>query len=278
MTNKPKQQHLNRAKQVINDEYYTQLSDIETEFKNYDFSGKSVYSPCDDQNSNFVKYFLDNFEKLQLKEFAYSCYESHFIKVFDGTNTKLIPLDVSGDILEPSNLKNYDKFDIIVTNPPFSLINKWVPYLIENTRVDLLILTPLTFYKNKNIIGFFVNDTLNYGYNYVSHFTNTDKTVSCYWITTLPINWSKKKKHIFDKAQELDNCPNVFNVDSYKDIREDDYRMLAVPISYLPDIFNKEDYNLLGTTNSIYGVDPILNGKRLFARIVIQKRRKNENQ
>ena len=64
-------ENLHRAKNAKNDEFYTQLSDIETELNNYTdkFNGKVVYCNCDDPfESNFVKYFLMNFNRLGLKE------------------------------------------------------------------------------------------------------------------------------------------------------------------------------------------------------------------
>ena len=57
----------NRAKQ---DEFYTQLPDIEKELKHYrkHFRGKTVYCNCDDPTiSNFFQYFHLNFEHLDSK-------------------------------------------------------------------------------------------------------------------------------------------------------------------------------------------------------------------
>lgn len=56
--------NLHRAKKAKNDEFYTQLSDIENELSHYKehFKDKVVYCNCDDHRvSNFVKYFSDNF-------------------------------------------------------------------------------------------------------------------------------------------------------------------------------------------------------------------------
>ena len=53
------------AKIAKNDEFYTQLVDIEKELKHYknQFRGKVVYCNCDDPfESNFFKYFAANFK------------------------------------------------------------------------------------------------------------------------------------------------------------------------------------------------------------------------
>lgn len=68
-------QHANRAKQ---DEFYTQLVDIEAELRHYrqHFEGKTVFCNCDDPyESNFFKYFAMNFNFLGLKKLIATCYD-----------------------------------------------------------------------------------------------------------------------------------------------------------------------------------------------------------
>lgn len=66
-----KNDNLWKAKKTKNDEFYTQLEDIENELKHYKehFKGKTVYCNCDDPfESNFFKYFAANFNHLKLKK------------------------------------------------------------------------------------------------------------------------------------------------------------------------------------------------------------------
>jgi hypothetical protein len=59
------------------DEFYTQLSLIESELKNYKehFRGKVVFCNCDDPfESNFFKYFAINFNSIGLKKLIATCY------------------------------------------------------------------------------------------------------------------------------------------------------------------------------------------------------------
>ncbi|TLD84415.1 modification methylase [Helicobacter sp. MIT 11-5569] len=77
MQNKSK--NLHEAKKNKNDEFYTQLSDIENELKHYKehFKDKVVLCNCDDPlASNFFKYFFLNFKHLKLKELICTCYKS----------------------------------------------------------------------------------------------------------------------------------------------------------------------------------------------------------
>ncbi len=69
--------NLHKAKEAKNDEFYTQLSDIEKELNHYKdhFKGKVVYCNCDDCfESNFFKYFALNFKHLGLKKLITTCY------------------------------------------------------------------------------------------------------------------------------------------------------------------------------------------------------------
>lgn len=71
--------NLAEAKDAKNDEFYTQLPDIQSELAHYSdkFRGKVVFCNCDDPfESNFVKYFLMNFNRLGLKELIATGYKT----------------------------------------------------------------------------------------------------------------------------------------------------------------------------------------------------------
>ena len=66
-----KNSNLHQAKKNKNDEFYTQLTDIDKELVHYVdfFEGKTVYCNCDDaRESNFFKYFSNRFDELGLKK------------------------------------------------------------------------------------------------------------------------------------------------------------------------------------------------------------------
>ncbi len=76
---KSKNKNLRAAKKAKNDEFYTQLSDITSELKNYKehFKGKTVLCNCDDPfESNFFRYFALNFNFLGLKKLIATSYVS----------------------------------------------------------------------------------------------------------------------------------------------------------------------------------------------------------
>lgn len=70
---------LGAAKGAKQDEFYTQLTDIEKELRYYrkHFRGKTVLCNCDDPfESNFFRFFVMNFNKLGLKKLIATCYTS----------------------------------------------------------------------------------------------------------------------------------------------------------------------------------------------------------
>ena len=74
-----KNANLRKADKAKNDEFYTQLVDIENELKHYKehFSDKIVFCNCDDPyESNFFKYFAMNFNYLGLKKLICTSYDN----------------------------------------------------------------------------------------------------------------------------------------------------------------------------------------------------------
>ncbi len=100
---------LTAAAKAKQDEFYTQLTDIEKELRYYrkHFRGKTVFCNCDDPfESNFFKYFVLNFNRLGLKKLIATCYAGSPI-----ANQQLSLFDVIGNDKE-----NYNKpYKAIVT-------------------------------------------------------------------------------------------------------------------------------------------------------------------
>ena len=89
--------NLHAAKRAKQDEFYTQLSDIERELQHYwpHFCGKTVLCNCDDPyESNFFKYFALNFNMLRLRKLICTCYNgspvlgNELLLHFDGFDTE----------------------------------------------------------------------------------------------------------------------------------------------------------------------------------------------
>ena len=90
-----KNSSLTKAKSAKEDEFYTQLSDIERELRHYrkHFKGKTVLCNCDDPfESDFFKYFVLNFNRLGLKQLIATCYSGSSI-----AGGQLSLFDISGN-------------------------------------------------------------------------------------------------------------------------------------------------------------------------------------
>lgn len=75
--NMAKNRSLLRASKEKNDEFYTQLSDIENQLRHYreQFKDKIIFCNCDDPyESNFFKFFATNYNFLGLKKLICTCY------------------------------------------------------------------------------------------------------------------------------------------------------------------------------------------------------------
>ncbi|HUN86879.1 MAG TPA: adenine-specific methyltransferase EcoRI family protein [Terracidiphilus sp.] len=165
MTKKAKNQSLVKARDAKQDEFYTQLPDIENELKHYreHFKGKVVYCNCDDPRvSNFFHYFSYNVEKLALKKLVTTCYENRERDLFSrndsehaiyleykGTKGKgTVPdpetigikqLKGDGDFRSAESVALLKKADIVVTNPPFSLFREYVGQLMEYEKKFVIV-------------------------------------------------------------------------------------------------------------------------------------------
>ena len=148
--------NLHGAKREKNDEFYTQLSDIEKELFHYKdhFKDKVVLCNCNDAlHSNFAKYFSLNFEFLGLKKLICTSYgdgdENGKVCIYTGDkNGNRIPeieewycyeLDGKGDFRSDACIELLKESDIVVTNPPFSLFREFVATLEKYNKKYLII-------------------------------------------------------------------------------------------------------------------------------------------
>ena len=166
MISEPKKRSFVRAKDAKEDEFYTQLTDIERELKYYrhHFSDKLVYCNCDDPRvSNFFHFFSYNFEQVGLKKLITTSYKSQQRDLFSQNDSERaisleyvgmkdpdgrVPdpedigirlLDGDGDFRSAEAIELLKEADIVVTNPPFSLFREYVTQLVEHEKKFLII-------------------------------------------------------------------------------------------------------------------------------------------
>ena len=149
--------NLLNAKRAKQDEFYTQLSDIEKEMGAYleynpdVFKGKTILLPCDDPEwSNFTKYFVLHFQEFGIKKLISTSFnggERGKILVLDGTSGGCVNvgdiewnyLEGDGDFRSAEVTTLRDEADFVITNPPFSLFREFMAWVFEgNCKFSVL--------------------------------------------------------------------------------------------------------------------------------------------
>lgn len=215
--------NLASAKKAREDEFYTQLPDIERELKHYrnHFKGKVVYLNCDDpRESQFFHYFSYNFEKLGLKKLIAACYKSQDVDLFSTSSSeKAIYLEYTGDkdgnrVPDPDevDVKYFEgdgdfrseesiellkEADIVVTNPPFSLFREYVAQLIEHDK-KFIIVGPKGAVTYKETFPLLMQNKMWIGYGF--------QAGNAYFRTSGPADYAKG---VYDEKTGLVKFRNV---------------------------------------------------------------------
>ena len=324
---------LQKASLAKNDEFYTQLVDIENELRHYQkyFEDKIVLCNCDDPRiSNFFHYFSYKFEKLKLKKLITTCYKSQKIDSFSqGDSDKAIKLEYDGDqnnnkVPDPDeigiiHLESDGDFrsqecidilkqaDIVCTNPPFSLFREYVTCLIKHDKKFIIIgnknavsykeifklikenkvwigVTPMSKDMIFDVPKSYANElvaTKNKGSGYKIVDGVVKGRTQSVWFTNLDFqkrheNLLLYKKYSKTEYSKYDNY-DAINVNKTKDIPYDYNGIMGVPITFI-DKYNPDQFEIVGkmTTTKIdefnYGY-PYINGKKVYARILIKHKR-----
>lgn len=159
-----KNSNLTRAKNAKNDEFFTQLSDVEVELKYYrsHFKNKVVYCNCDDPTrSSFWRYFYRSFDHLGLKRLISTHYNmdgsSSYALIYEGghdsdndtfdVGVTRVDLKGNGDFRSDECVEYLKQSDIVVTNEPWSLTREYIKQLFDYHKQFLIIV-------NKNAITY----------------------------------------------------------------------------------------------------------------------------
>ena len=261
---------LSNAKRAKNDEFYTQLSDIENELKHYKshFAGKVVYCNCDDaRKSNFFRFFQKKFNDYGLKKLITTSYNENGHGSFlvyegdtngngklDDNEIKVSDLQDNGDFRSEECIELLKEADIVVTNPPFSLFREFIATLVQYDKKFLVIgnnnaitykeIFPL-IKENKLWLGFSDNKTMEFvmpdsyeKYNYIDKKgRKIGKVPAISWFTNL--EHSKRndeiilyKKYTSEEFPKYDNY-DAIEVSRVCEIPKDYNGVMGVPITFL---------------------------------------------
>ena len=295
--------NLHAARRAKNDEFYTQLVDIENELKHYKkhFKGKIVLCNCDDPlGSNFVKYFSLNFEHLGLKKLIATHYKEsnlfqqeppYKLEYTGDKNGNNIPdleefvtemLD-DGDFRSAECEDLLEEADIVVTNPPFSLFREYVAQLMLFEK-KFLIIGPLNAITYKKIFPLLKEDKMRMGFTHPKEFIlpsgESKPFGSTRWYTNLSHAKHNEKITLHKKYYKKDfpkyDNYDAINIDKVADIPMDYKGVMGVPISFM-DKYDPEQFEILGIANPVrwigYECLTIIKGRNVYNRILIKNRK-----
>ena len=271
-------QFLINAKKNKNDEFYTQLKDIENEMKYYKkhFENKIIFLNCDDPTtSQFYMYFSLYFDHLKLKKVIATHYDKDRptykleltrSMIANQRPPKKTPWKkCNGDFRSEQCIELLKESDIVCTNPPFSLFREYISQLIKYDK-KFLIIGHQNAISYKEIFPFFKENKIwlgcsissgglrFYAPNYQLHSSTADKNNGMVevsgvrWFTKLE---NKRRNEAFilyqkyspEKYPHYDNY-DAINVDKTKDIPVDWDGKMGVPISFM-NKYNPKQFKII---------------------------------
>ena len=300
---------LHKAAQAKNDEFYTQLTDIEKELSHYKehFQDKVVFCNCDDpEYSNFWKYFQLNFYHLGLKKLVSTHYETdkpsykmEIVRQEKGAQMGIpeyvkTPLKENGDFRSEECIEILKSADIVVTNPPFSLFREYLAQLIEYDK-KFIIIGNKNCVTYKEVFPLIKENRIWIGYRNINEdmWLLVPDTIECEkivdgkrlkhimacWLTNLDI--SKRHEELFlyknytpEEYPTYDNY-DAINVNKVQDIPCDYFGVMGVPITFM-DKYNPEQFEIIKFRKGTDDKDLMVKGKSPYFRILIRRKR-NEN-
>lgn len=278
------------AKVNKNDEFYTLYETIEKELVAYGehFKDKIVYCNCDDHlESNFSKYFIDNFINLGLKKLICTTYNPNengrgTLYIYDGIIPYVSQLNSNGGYEKDDCIELLKKSDIVVTNPPFSKFRNFIQTIVENGK-DFIVVGTVTAVTYSDIFELYMCGKIKLGHSiksgditfqvpdkyplnskngFIENGKKYLKVTGIRWWTNLnhgKINYflemDSLSKNKSDKCKYLKYYNyDAINIDNSKLIPYDYSGVMGVPITFI-DKINFEQFEVIGLGRGKNGLD-----------------------
>lgn len=256
------------------DEYYTYYEDIEKELKHYKnyLKNKNIYCPCDGEQSNFIKYFDDVKKEYKIKNITATSYNGSD-GIFDllnakrgilYKNNKYVNMIGNGSFDSDESIEILKQDNIVITNPPFSKIIKFIKLLYKYNK-QFIIIAPLHALHYNIVYENIKQNKLFVGYNEIKNFFHGgEKKVACIWLTNFKVN--KKEIELSEKRQELKKYDN-YNAFDYENLKiyKKENRIVGVPLTYLKN--PHPAFEILDKQEKLF-----VENKQKFTRIIIKKK------
>lgn len=277
------------ATKAKNDEYYTLYEDISAEVSRYadQLKGQRVLCPCDwDESYNEevvykeeINVLPDNFlepsgtiKKIDIEASRkimkdINLVKCNFVKflIAQAKSYRIKSISVSG--YNPSTGEgvkfqdiDYSKYDVVITNPPFSLFREFIATMFEN-NMKFLVIGPQTAITYKETFYYIKDNKMWLGYaRQLSGFMlpNGAKLMSrdkggsvpraCKWFTNLDVSY-RHDKLILTEKYSPEKYKNYYNYDGIDvgrvvDIPYDYEGIMGVPITFITK-YNPSQFEII---------------------------------
>jgi len=260
------------------DEFYTHYQHVEEIISKYkeDLVGKIIYCNCDHEWSNFVKYFKNNKDVIGYKEFYHTGLTDEF--VFGDYNI--------GDFRNADSVELLKKCDVVITNPPFSIISQWYN-LVKKYDKKFIVLAPITFVSRRGIRKDFIDKQIfinaKSSHECDRNFTKPDGSfakIKCYPhsnIKKIDYNYRDTTHKVFmkDCNYKYYDGTNILAIVDGERIPIDYNGLFTLSINQCWH-FDFKKYDLICFTTD-YKEKLLIDGKEQFVRLLCKKNSKFES-
>lgn len=169
--------------------------------------------------------------------------------------------------------------DIVMTNPPFSKLGKFIPFVLERNK-DFIIITNMMALMYKSVIKHSLAGKINNcsGFTGGATFKRPDgdiTVVQCIAVTTLDV-FDIVKQHPNKTLQQLideskiykDDADGIYEVKRIKNLPVDYYGEIYCPTSILFLPYLRNQYEIIKMADKAITV----NGKNRFHRVLVKRK------
>lgn len=285
---------MDESRRKKNDEFYTQIKDVEDEVEHYwkHLKAKTIYCNCDDPSeSAFYKYFHQRHKSIGYKRLIATCYknpsydlftdnksESGKYVIFDGKEKQQGNLKGSGSFRSDECIELLKESDVVITNPPFSKFRDYIAQLIKFEK-KFLVIGNMNAVGYKEIFPLMKDNKIWWGITPRGHdFILPDgsmKNTNAVFYTNLDYPKLHEEIPLIEKYQP-EKYPKYDNYDAIEvsktKLTPYDYDgVMGVPISFL-DKYCPEQFEIVGFRKGDDGKDLKVNGVEKYIRILIKRK------
>ena len=280
-------QNLLDATKARDDEFYTPLSVVAAEFAHYEglFEGKRVLCNADDPSrSAFYRYFRERYAELGLAGLTATGFgvgAANFGRpvgaTFDGFSERELKLP-SGSFASPACLAVAREHDVVVSNPPFSMIRGYTRVL-DALGVEFSFIGPLHAISLRDILRLMIKGGMFLGATSSTPAFDRPlgepKSVPIVWFTNMahsaePTRLDLQAEYREGKYPRFVN-DDAINVDRTADIPADFAGTIGVPLSSLLKM-PRSQFEIVGCARPPAVMLPDGSEKPIFFRVFVRNR------